>query len=88
VTVRRLVILFLAMGGANTLTHLLFRRIEVPYEVRLGVGVFAMTMTAWLVEEKWIRKNLLLGRTFATWFFGMLFLTVLVGWLSWRVWPA
>ncbi len=84
---KRLVILFLAMAGASLLMQMWLKFAGVSGDVRAGAGMFAMAMTAWLVEKQWIQENLLLGRSFATWFFGTLAIAVVINILMWRFWP-
>jgi hypothetical protein len=47
-----------------------------------------MAMAAWLAEREWIHEHLLLGKSFTTWFFGTLALSVAVGWMTWRFGPS
>lgn len=87
-TPKRLLVLFLAMAGASLLTQMVLRIAGAQDDLRIGAGWFAMTMAAWLVEKEWIHEHLLFGRSFATWLVAMLAITVLVGWLMSRLWPA
>jgi hypothetical protein len=84
---KRLVGLFVAMSVAGFLVHATAETLHVDVHVRSGAAYFAMAMAAWLVARDYIRKNLLLGRSFTTWLFGTLAAAILVNILLWRFWP-
>jgi hypothetical protein len=84
---QRVVGVFVAMAGAGLLTHIAAETLNVEVHIRSGAAYLAMAMAAWAVARDYIQKNLLLGRSFTTWFFGTLAAAVIVNILIWRFWP-
>jgi hypothetical protein len=87
-SVRRMIVLFLAMCGASLLVQMWLRFAGVNDHVRMAGGNFAIAMAAWVAEREWIQQRLLFGRSFATWFVATLTITAVVGWLVARFWPT
>jgi hypothetical protein len=83
-TIRRFATLLLAILGAQFLGYTAVGVAGGPWQFQGAAGFFGMAMAAWLAEREWIHEHLLLGRSFATWFFGTLAIAVAVGWMTWR----
>ena len=86
-TWQRVLVVFVAMAVAGLLTHVVLETVGAQGHVRSGAAWFAMAMAAWVVAGDYIRKNLLFGRSFGTWFLGTLATAVIINLLIWRFWP-
>jgi hypothetical protein len=81
------VVMFLAMVITSVVGFLVLERLNVNVYLRGGTVYFAMAMVAWMVARDYVRKNMLFGRSFASWFFGTLAIAVVINILIWRFWP-
>ncbi|MGH9330815.1 MAG: hypothetical protein ACRD09_10250 [Vicinamibacterales bacterium] len=83
----RAFVVFLTMVITGFAGFAMLESLNVNIYVRGGTVYFAMAMVAWIVARDYIQKNLLLGRSFAMWFFGTLATAIVVNLLIWRFWP-
>jgi hypothetical protein len=84
---QRILIVFVAMTAAGLVTHIISERLGVQIHVRSGAAYFAMAMAAWIVARDYIQQNLLMGKSFGTWFLGTLVTAIVVNVLIWYFWP-
>lgn len=77
-SVQRFLFLFVAMIAAGFVTRVILGRLGVHDDVGNAASLVAMATAAWLIAREWIQKHLLLGRSFATWFFGIVAISALM----------
>jgi uncharacterized membrane protein YfcA len=86
-TWKRAVIVFLAMVITSFIGFVILEALDAEIYIRGATVFFLMATVGWLVARDYIKENLLLGRSFATWFFGTLTIAVIITLLMWRFWP-